>query len=73
MGLYNGYNTFEICDDGHDQIVYTGRKCPLCEAIKTSEDLTDSLKDLEEKFDELKEKYDDLYDNIESNYPEALL
>lgn len=23
-----------LCSDGHDEICYTGRKCPACELIK---------------------------------------
>ena len=38
-----------ICDDNHPEIVYTERKCPLCEAIVEIEGLKEEIHDLEEQ------------------------
>lgn len=32
---------------GHEEIVYTGRKCPLCEALEIIAALTSQVEDLE--------------------------
>ena len=46
-----------ICSDNHEEIVYEGRICPLCEERET---LEERVKELEEEIaeltDELKEK-----------------
>jgi phage FluMu protein Com len=35
----------KICDKGHDEIVYTEKKCPLCAALKEIEHLQSELDD----------------------------
>lgn len=37
-----------LCDDGHDEICYDSRNCPLCEKIKEISDLDDKVADLQE-------------------------
>lgn len=54
-----------LCDDGHDEVCYEGRECPVCVALGEVEvqkalvsDLEKQVKDLDEQIDELKD--DDL-------------
>lgn len=35
-----------ICSDGHDEIVYTDRKCPLCAAEEIIQDYRDETEQL---------------------------
>lgn len=42
-----------VCEDGHEEIVYTERACPLCEALSTIEDLEIRIEDLEEKIERI--------------------
>ena len=42
-----------LCDSGHDEICYDGRKCPLCEEIERSGRLEDEITDLKDKIEEL--------------------
>lgn len=44
----------EICDDGHDQVCFDGRKCPVCAEMKKVSDMEDQIYDLEETIKELK-------------------
>jgi len=39
----------ELCNDGHDEICYEGRECPLC---KTIEDADAEIKKLREEIEE---------------------
>ena len=41
-----------ICSEGHDEIVYNGRVCPLCAEIKERQLEKD---DLEDKIDEIRD------------------
>lgn len=34
----------QICDDGHQEICFEGRACPLCQTISEKNDEIDSLK-----------------------------
>ena len=43
-----------LCDDGHDEIVYDGAHCPVCEEQKRTSDLEDQIFDLKEENDDLK-------------------
>jgi len=36
----------EICDVGHEEIVYFSGRCPLCEALYRLEALSDTIDDL---------------------------
>jgi hypothetical protein len=39
-----------VCDNGHDEIVYVGKRCPLCQTI---EDYELEIKDLKQIIDNL--------------------
>lgn len=42
-----------VCDKGHEQIVYTGAFCPLCEAlkqIKSVNDFFESDEDIQKRY-----------------------
>jgi len=43
----------EMCEDGHDQVCYDSRNCPVCEEIKRYSDLEDENYNLKEKIEEL--------------------
>ena len=43
----------ELCSDYHEEIVYEGRRCPLCVANKTIEELEDKNRLLQEQLDDL--------------------
>ncbi|MDP2218511.1 MAG: hypothetical protein Q8J68_14635 [Methanolobus sp.] len=32
-----------LCDNGHDEICYTSRKCPVCEIIKEKDEIIEEL------------------------------
>ncbi len=42
----------EMCDDGHDEIVYEYGKCPICEIENETEELEGRIENLEEEVDE---------------------
>lgn len=46
-----------ICDDGHDDVVYEGRYCPVC---KMYEYMSDDMQDLRDEIKDLKEIIKDL-------------
>lgn len=49
----------EICSDGHEEIVYEGRKCPICELLaelnNTIEVQVNKIQELESEIEELKQ------------------
>jgi transcription initiation factor IIE alpha subunit len=46
----------ELCEDGHDQICFDSRNCPLCEELKKQSDFEDEIYNLKEKIRELEEQ-----------------
>jgi hypothetical protein len=34
-----------LCSDGHDEVCYEGRKCPVCEAVSEKDKEIKSLKE----------------------------
>ena len=43
----------EICDVGHEEIVYFSGKCPLCEALIKNATLSDTLEVAVEQLEEI--------------------
>lgn len=43
-----------LCSKGHDEIVYDGRLCPVCEKTVEIEKLENNLSDLGDEISELK-------------------
>ena len=43
-----------LCDDGHDEVCFDGRNCPVCKEQKRSSDLEDEVYDLKQQIAELK-------------------
>ena len=41
-----------ICSAGHDEIVYEGTPCPLCESIAEAEEAIMKVADLEKELEE---------------------
>ena len=50
-----------LCDDGHDEVCYSGRNCPACEHFR---DKDKEIMELETKVDRLEEEIDDLKDQL---------
>lgn len=45
----------KVCDDSHDEIVYNGRLCPLCEALNRIDRLEEEVEDLNKEIKNLNE------------------
>ena len=43
-----------ICEEGHEEIVIEGRRCPLCDALQEISNLEDKIRELETEEDNLK-------------------
>lgn len=41
-----------ICSDGHEEIVFSGKRCPLCDANQEIEDLKEEIDYLEKQSEE---------------------
>jgi len=48
----------ELCGDGHEEICFDCRNCPVCEAQDEIADLEDRIIDLENEIDELRTEID---------------
>ena len=46
----------EFCEDGHDQVCFDSRNCPVCEELKKYSDIEDENYDLKEEISDLKNK-----------------
>jgi len=44
-----------LCDDGHDEVCYECRNCPVCASKKEIDDLQRETEDLRDEIRELKE------------------
>ena len=44
-----------LCDDGHDEVCYGGRKCPVCEVLKQNDDILKEIEDLQEQLREMRQ------------------
>ena len=49
----------KICSQHHDEIVYDGRDCPLCEANQTVADRDKEIEDLCDEIESLKDRPND--------------
>lgn len=49
-----------LCNDGHDEICYEGKQCPLCECKSKVLQLEDDLSDKEDEVRKLQDEVDDL-------------
>jgi hypothetical protein len=45
-----------LCEDGHDEVCYDARNCPVCEELKKISDLEDKIYDLNEEIADLKKE-----------------
>ena len=50
----------ELCSDGHDEVCYECRNCPLCEEIKEKLALESTIAELQEQIAELKDQVNDI-------------
>lgn len=66
-----------ICNDNHEEIVYNGTYCPLCELRSSSEEIFQELtalnKSLLNDVDDLNDMYNTLRDVVKSHAPELLI
>ena len=49
-----------LCNDGHEEVCYEGRNCPVCEERKKVSDLEDEVFSLKEKSEDLKNQIEEL-------------
>lgn len=42
-----------FCDDGHEEICFDGRNCPLCDVIFERDQLASKVSDLQNNIEEL--------------------
>lgn len=66
-----------LCDDGHEEVCYDSRHCPVCEIIKDNKDLTERLTDelkelatLATSLEEQNNEYLAIFAEVKSAYPE---
>ena len=66
-----------LCYDGHEEVCYDCRHCPVCEIIKDNKDyvdkLQDEVKDLTETveiLDRTNAEYLELFKEVQNSYPE---
>jgi hypothetical protein len=43
-----------LCSDGHDEVCFDQRNCPVCDVLKTMSDMEDEIYALKETIGELK-------------------
>ena len=66
----------ELCSDGHNEVCYDGRFCPVCEKKDEIEEYKEEVDNLNTQIDKLQEEtdnYNDIKDYIIENYPDALI
>ena len=56
-----------VCDDGHEEIVYAGNDCPLCNANNKISGLEDDIDELKGKINDLESDLDDAQREAKSN------
>jgi hypothetical protein len=44
-----------LCSDGHDEVCFDQRNCPVCDELKTMSDMEDEIFDLKKLIAELRE------------------
>lgn len=49
----------ELCSDGHDEVCFDSRYCPVCGALKDISALEDTINDLENEIEQLKAEIND--------------
>lgn len=42
-----------ICDDDHEEIVFVGRVCPMCDLFNTIDDLENTVETMQSEIDSL--------------------
>lgn len=48
-----------LCSDRHDEIVFEGRDCPLCNSIVENEGLMRNIEDLEAQVEDLQDQLEE--------------
>jgi hypothetical protein len=43
----------QICSDGHDEVVYQGKDCPVCPLVKDIADLESALEEKKQEVQEM--------------------
>jgi len=59
----------ELCSNGHEEICYEVRFCPLCEMMEEKEDIIKEKEEVEIKLETLEDKLDEIYDS----YPQLAI
>lgn len=47
-----------LCSDGHEEVCYDGKQCPVCEAIQEKKDIEDDNLKLRLRIEELENGMD---------------
>lgn len=42
-----------LCDDGHEEVCYEGKDCPVCDAIAELREAEEQIRDLTERIETL--------------------
>ena len=66
-------DNMEECSTGHQQIIYIGNTCPLCDALSELDEAQKDIKILEKDIDKLDEQYNELMDKVQEFAPEVLI
>lgn len=53
-----------LCDNDHEQIVFEGSPCPLCEANDNVAELGSEVDDLQSQIDQMRDEYAELEDQL---------
>ena len=61
----------KICDDGHEEIVYSGRDCPACALVGRQVQLDGKVEELEAALEEKEIEVDNLGEKIDQLEEEA--
>lgn len=53
-----------VCEDGHEEIVYSSRFCPLCGVLDDRDSALDEIDALKDAIDDLEDTVETLKDEI---------
>lgn len=62
----------EVCSNGHDEIVYDSRNCPLCEMIEEKDEAEKLVEGLENKVADLEAEIEEIREPLRAAVREVL-
>jgi hypothetical protein len=63
----------DLCNSGHDEICYEGRKCPMCDYIEDSETQDQEYEDRIKELENYETLYNDLYEEVKESHAECVI